>query len=117
MELQLVHEEDMSPIVGEEERSVTGIGNSEEVPSMQEVLVSARELAIEVLQVDGFSIFTTKNPKYGRQMQHFVRGDIVIVANYRGENNFPIMEIVPKNEAKIILQDLITRVEERERTS
>jgi len=113
MELQLVHEEDMSPIVGEEERSVTGIGNSEEVPSMQEVLVCARELVIDVLQVDGFSIFTTKNPKYGRQMQHLVKGSIVIVANYRGENNSPIMEVLSKNDAEIVLQDLISRVGER----
>lgn len=113
MELQLVQEKDMSPIVDAEECPVTDIKNSEEVLNMQEILTYARELAIEVLQVDGYSIFTTKNPKYGRQMQHFVKGDIVIVANYRGENNFPIMEVVPKNDSKIIIQDLITRVKER----
>ena len=111
MELQLVNEEDILPIDSMEECPGENVGKSEEVVNMQDVLKHAYELATCVLEVDGYSIVTTKNPKYERQMQHFVKGEVVIVANHRGAN-LPIMEVLTKNDAEIVIQDLI-RIRER----
>lgn len=110
MELQLVKEEDILPTDCMEECPGENVGKSEEVVNVQEVLRHAYELATCVLEVDGYSIITTKNPKYERQMQHFVKGNIVIVANHRGA--MPIMEVLTKNDAEIVIQDLI-RIRER----
>ena len=113
MKLQLVEEEDILPNESAEEYPVIDVGKSEGVISMQDVIMHAYELATDVLEVDGYSIITTKNPKYGCQMQHFVKGNIVVVANYRGTNS-PTMEVLIKSDAEMVIQDLIKA---RERTN
>lgn len=111
MELQLVKEEDVLPIEDADECPEINVGKSEDVINMQDVLMHAYELATCVLEVDEFSVVMARNPKYGCQMQHFVKGNVVIVANYRGAK-VPIMEVLSKSDAEIVIQDLI-RIRER----
>lgn len=101
MELDLVKSEEMSA----EEDLVTTIDEFEVSRDIQSTLECAFELAIGALETEGYANFLSAHPRYGRKVTHLVKGNTVIVADYRGANLLTL-EVLPKNEAETIVRNL-----------
>lgn len=102
MEMTLVKPEDVVENSNEnEEDHVTNIDEFVVGGEVGETLASVLDLAVGVLEVEGYSMVVKWNSRYGREVAHFVLGNVVIIADYRG-TNLLTLEVLPENEAKIV---------------
>lgn len=103
MELQLVQEEEVIEHMCAEEDHTTDIEEFVVGKDIQEILNGAFGLAVGALEAEGYESLRLLHPRYGRQVAHLVKGSTVIVADYRG-TSLLTMEVLPKNEAEIIIE-------------
>lgn len=100
-EITLVKSEDMSKDKCKEEDHVTNIDEFVVDDNVQETLAGVYDLAVGMLEAEGYRAVIARHPRYGRDVAHFVLGDVVIVADYCG-TNLLTLEVLPENEAKIV---------------
>lgn len=102
MELELVKPDD---ICEEGEDHTTNIEEFVVSGDIQSTLCGVYDLTVERLKNEGYKDFLLAHPRYGRDVLHLVKGNTVMIADYRGANLLTL-EVLPKDEVDQFIKNI-----------